>query len=225
MWFPTGNQTGGNRRCRNGRGRHRRRGSYAHRKALGRVGRLHGHGPGRFRHRRGPLPGRRVPRPGRLRADGPGHPGRAGPDHGPPGRGEGRDPDDGSGQHHQQGLPLGSQHDLPGRPDDPGRRRRDRRGRRHGVDDAGPPPSAGRPCRVPDRGRHAGRLHDVRRPHRLLRPHRHGPLDRAAQRQGRDLARAAGRVLGGEPREGRRRSEGRTSGRGDRRGAGAPTEG
>ena len=48
---------------------------------------------------------------------------------------------------------------------------------------------------------HAGRLHDVRRPHRLVRPHRHGPLDRAAQRQGRDLARAPGRVRGREPRE------------------------
>ena len=41
------------------------------------------------------------------------------------------------GQHDQQGVPLGPQHHLPGRPDDPGRRRRDRRRRWHGVDDAG----------------------------------------------------------------------------------------
>ena len=34
---------------------------------------------------------------------------------------KGGDPHDGPGQHHQQGLPLGPQHHLPGRPDDPGR--------------------------------------------------------------------------------------------------------
>ena len=37
----------------------------------------------------------RRPRPGRLRAHGPGHPGRPGPDHRPPGRGQGRHPHDG----------------------------------------------------------------------------------------------------------------------------------
>ena len=89
------------------------------------------------------------------------------------------------GQHHQQGLPLRPQHHLPGRPDDPGRGRRNRRGRRHGVDDPGAAPPAGRPCRLPHRRCHLGRLHDVRRPHRLLRPHRHGAVHRAAQRQGR----------------------------------------
>ena len=94
------------------------------------------------------------------------------------------------GQHHQQGVPLGPQHDLPGRPDDPRRRRRDRRGRRHGVDDAGAAPAARRAGRLPPRRRHAGRLHDVRRPDRRVRPHRHGPLHRAAQPEGRHLPRA-----------------------------------
>ncbi len=68
-----------------------------------------------------------------------------GPDHGPPGRGQGWHPDDRPGQHHQQGVPLGPQHDLPGRPDDPGRGRRHRGGRRHGVDDPGAAPAARAP--------------------------------------------------------------------------------
>ena len=89
------------------------------------------------------------------------------------------------GQHHQQGVPLGPQHDLPGRPDDPRRRRRHRGGRRHGVDDPGALPAARRPGRLPHRRRRPGRLHDVRRPDRRLRPHRDGPVHRAAQREGR----------------------------------------
>ena len=68
--------------------------------------------------------------------------GGSGPDHGPPGSSERGHPDDRPVDHGQQGVPLGSQHDLPRRPDDPGRRRRHRRCRRHGVDDqrAVPPP-------------------------------------------------------------------------------------
>ena len=167
--------------------------------------------------------GRRRPRPGRLRADGPGHPGRPGPDHGPPGGGQGRHPHDRPGQHHQQGLPVGPQHHLPGRPDDPRRRRRDRGGRRHGVDDPGALPAARGPGRLPARRRHAGRLHDVRRPDRLLRPHRHGPLHRAAQREGRHLPRAPGRLRRRQPREGGRRGQGGPPGRGDRRRSRCPS--
>ena len=52
--------------------------------------------------------------------------------------------------------------------------RRDRRGRRHGVDDPGPLPAAGRPRGLPA-GRQVGRrLDDVRRPVLRLRPGGHG---------------------------------------------------
>ena len=44
--------------------------------------------------------------------------------------------------HHQQGLPVGPQRDRDGRPADPRRRVRDRRRRRHGVDDPRPAPAA-----------------------------------------------------------------------------------
>ena len=44
--------------------------------------------------------------------------------------------------HHQQGVPVRHQRDRAGRPADPRRRARDRRGRRHGVDDPGPAPAA-----------------------------------------------------------------------------------
>ena len=81
-------------------------------------------------------------RPGRLRDHGPGHPGRRRPDHRPPGRRQGRHPDERPLDHHQQGLPLRHQRDRAGRPADPRRRARDRRRRRHGVDDQGPAPAA-----------------------------------------------------------------------------------
>ena len=144
-----------------------------------------GHGPRGFRHRGGvvSVPGCRPTRS--TTCYGPGHPRRPGPDHGPPGGGEGRYPHVRPGQHHQQGLPLRPQHDLPGRPDDPRRRCRHRGGRRHGVDDPGPLPAARGPRRLPHRRRRPDRLHDVRRPHRRLRPHRDGPVHRAAQREDR----------------------------------------
>ena len=44
--------------------------------------------------------------------------------------------------HHQQGLPVRHQRDRAGRPADPRRRARDRRRRRHGVDDPRPAPAA-----------------------------------------------------------------------------------
>ena len=53
---------------------------------------------------------------------------------------------------------------------------------------AGSLPAARRPGRLPPRRRPADRLDDVRRPDRFLRPHRHGSLNRAAQRQDRHHA-------------------------------------
>ena len=50
------------------------------------------------------------------------------------------------GHDRQQGLPVRAQHHLPGRPDDRRRRRRDRGGRRHGVDEPGPPPAPRAPA-------------------------------------------------------------------------------
>ena len=52
------------------------------------------------------------------------------------GRGQGRHPDGRPGADDQQGLPVRPRRDRAGRPADPRRRVRDRRRRRHGVDDA-----------------------------------------------------------------------------------------
>ena len=49
-----------------------------------------------------------------------------------------RHPDGRPVDHDQQGLPVGHQRDRAGRPADPRRRARDRRRRRHGVDDPAP---------------------------------------------------------------------------------------
>ena len=61
------------------------------------------------------------------------------------GRTQGRHPDDRADHHDQQGLPLGHQRHRDGRPADPRRRARDRRGRRHGVDDPGAAPAPEEP--------------------------------------------------------------------------------
>ena len=82
----------------------------------------------------------------------------------------------------------------------------------------------GRPGRLPHRRRRPGRLDDVRRPDRCLRPHRHGPVHRALQREGGDLPGAPGRLLRRQPREGGRGGQGRPPGRGDRPGAGPPAQ-
>ena len=74
------------------------------------------------------------------------------PDHRPPGRRQGRHPDDRAGHHRQQGVPVRAQHHLPGRPADQRRRGRHRRGRRHGVDDPGALPAPRGPGRLPASG-------------------------------------------------------------------------
>ena len=90
-------------------------------------------------------PGRRGARPGRLRDHGPGPTGRRRPDHRTSGCRQGRHPDDRSRDHDQQGLPLRPGCHRARRPADPRRRVRDRRGRRHGVDDPGAAPAAEEP--------------------------------------------------------------------------------
>ena len=65
--------------------------------------------------------------------------------------------------HHQQGLPVGHQRDRAGRPADPRRRVRDRRRRRHGVDDQRPAPAAEVPRGLQVRRHRAGRLDGLRR--------------------------------------------------------------
>ena len=144
---------------------------------LGRPARRHRH-QGRARARR-PHAG-----PGRLRLHGPGAPGRRRPD---PARQAAVDAgipmsvpvDDG-----QQGVPVGPERDLPRRPDDPGGRGRDRRGRRHGVDDAGAAPAPGQPAGLQVRRRHPRRLDVLRRPVLRLRPGRHGRRHREVRRLG-----------------------------------------
>jgi hypothetical protein len=172
-----------------------------------------------------PSSGPGLARPGRLRLHGPGPPGRPGPDHRPPGRRQGRDPDVGPGHHHQQGLPVGAQHHLPGRPDDRGRRGRRRGGRGHGVDDQGPVPAARGPGRLPAGRRHAGRLDDVRRP--LLRssttaPWAWAPSATTGQPKiSRERQDASRRCRTSGPR----RHQGRPLRRRDRPGVGPPAQG
>ena len=160
--------------------------------------------------------GRRDRRAGRLRDHGPGHPGRCRADHRPPGRGQGRHPDERPVDHHQQGVPVGPQRDRDGRPADPRRRARDRRRRRHGVDDPGAPPAAEEPRGLQVRRHRARRLDGLRR---ALRPvHRPGDdqPDRRLQRGRREPhARGAGRVRRPvAPARGRRLEERRLRRRG-----------
>ena len=163
-------------------------------------------GPRRVRDQGRARARRRRPRAGRLRGHGPGAPGRPGPDHRPPGGGEGRRPDDGARDHDQQGVPLGHQRDLPRRPDDAGGRRRGRGRRRHGVDDERALPAPRRACRLPHGQRRARRLDDQRRPVVRVRRRAHGRRHREVRRPGRrDHPRGAGRARGPEPRAGRRR--------------------
>ena len=82
-----------------------------------------------------PRASRRRARGGRARADGPGADGRPGPGAVAAGGRQGRHPDERAERQHQQGLPVGAQHDLPRRPDDRRRRGRHRHRRWHGEHD------------------------------------------------------------------------------------------
>ena len=146
------------------------------------------------RHQGRPRTRRARARPGRLRLHGPRAPGRHRADHRPPGRGRGRHPDDRSGDDGQQGLPVGAEHHPPRRPRHPERRGRDRRRRRHGVDDPSAARAAGQPGRVQVRRRDARRLAGLRRTVLRLRQARDGRSDREVRGVGRPRPRAAGRA-------------------------------
>ncbi len=111
--------------------------------------------------------------------------------------------------HRQQGVPVRSQHDLSRRPDDPGGRGRDRRRRRHGVDDERAVHPAGCARRPPIRRRVASGLDHPRRPLVRVRRVPHGRWHREVLRVTQHLARTSGRARGEEPRAGRRRDQGR----------------
>ncbi len=66
-----------------------------------------GHGPRRVRHQGGARAGRHQPASRSTTCSWARCSRPAGPDHGPPGRGQGRHPDDRARHHHQQGLPSG----------------------------------------------------------------------------------------------------------------------
>ncbi len=146
-------------------------------------------------------------------------------DHRPPGRGRGRHPHDRARHHRQQGVPVGPQQHLPGRPAHRRRGGRHRGGRRHGVDDPGPVPAAGRPRGLPH-GRQVGRrLDDVRRAVLRLRPGGDGRRHREVRGLARPGPRAAGRPGGQVARAGGRRHQGGPAGRRDRGRRGAPAPG
>ena len=153
-------------------------------------------GAGGDRDPRGPRTIRRRPRAGRVRDHGPRDPGRGRPDHRAPGRGRRGDPQGGPRDHGQQGLPVRALRDRDGRPDDPGRRARDRGGGRHGVHDqrAVPDPEGARRLAP---GRHAdARLHGPRRPVVELPRSPHGRGHRHRQPRARHRPRGAGHVVG-----------------------------
>ena len=150
---------------------------------------------------RRPGAGRDLPRRRRLRDHGSGAAGRAGPDHGAPGRVEGRHPDERAGDHHQQGVPLGGQRALPRGPDDPGRRRRHRGRRGHGVHDQRALPPAQGACRLSHGQRGGPRRADPGRPVVRVRRGAHGFGHRALLRRlRRPHPRGPGRARGQEPR-------------------------
>ena len=143
----------------------------------------------------------------------------AGPDPRPPGRRQGRHPDDRPGADDQQGLPVRPRRDRAGRPADPRRRVRHRRRRRHGVDDQRAAPAAEEP-----RAATSTATSTMRRPHGLRRAVRtrsrpgDGRVDRA--RNAGDAGhhpRGAGRVLRAVAPAGRRGVEERAFRRRDRR--------
>ena len=151
-----------------------------------------------------------APRGRRLRDHGPGAHGRRGPDPRPPGRDQGRHPDDRAGAHHQQGLPVRHRRHRARRPADPRGGVRGRRRRRPGVDDQRAAPAREEPRRLQVRRRDAARPHGAGRPvGRLHRPG-DGPAHRVGQhRRPRVHPRGAGRLLGPQPPARRPRVEGR----------------
>ncbi len=97
--------------------------------------------------------------------------------------------------HHQQGLPVRPERDRDGRPAHPRRRARDRRRRRHGVDDQRPAPAAEVARGLQVRRRRARRLDGLRRPARPVHRPGDGRADRACNAEAAGLSpRGAGRL-------------------------------
>ena len=122
------------------------------------------------------------------------------------GRGRRRDPSGGPGHHPQQRLPVEPDRGRLRRPAHPAGRDRDRRRRRHGVDDQRPVRAAQGALGPAPRRRRGRRRDDPRRP--VVDVHRpaHGRVLRRGQRRARDLPRGAGRLGGAvAPARGRRR--------------------
>ena len=164
------------------------------------FGRLGGglEGPRRDRARRDRDP--RRPRARRRRAGsevelrdhGPGAPGRRRPGARAPGRGRRRHPDGSPRGHDQQGLRVVDPRRRDRRLDDPRRRRRGRRHRRHGVDVERAVHAQAGPLRLPARRRDAHRPDDARRPHLVLRQAAHGRAGVVRLPRARHLARGPG---------------------------------
>ena len=127
--------------------------------------------------------------PGRLRDHGPGHPGRRRPDPRPQAGVAGGIPMTVPALTINKVCLSGPERDRAGRPADPRRRVRDRRRRRHGVDDQRPAPAAEVARGLQVRRHHAGRLDGLRRALRPVRPAGDGRADRGLQRPHTELTR------------------------------------
>ena len=168
---------------------------------------------------------RRRPRAGRAGRLRPGPAGRPGSDPLAPGPDQGRHPEGGPLGDDQQGLRLRYALARPRRPGDPRRRPRGRGHRRHGVDEPGALPAAGRPLRLPDGRRGGARRDDPRRPHQPL--HRQADDQRGfrgLQRDG-DHPRRDGPIRRPLAAARRRGDRGRPHRRRDRRGDGQGPQG
>ena len=134
------------------------------------------------------------PRRAAVRDHGPGAPGRRRPGSRAAGGDRRRAADGDAGGHDQQGLRVVDPRGRDRRLDDPRRRRRARRHRRHGVDvERAVRPREGA-LRLPARGRDADRPDDARRADLDLRRAAHGRAGVVRLARARDLARGAGRV-------------------------------
>ena len=121
-------------------------------------------------------------RRGRLRDHGPGAAGGRGPGAGAAGGGRRGAADRGPGRHGEQGVRVVDPRGRDRRLDDPRRRRRGRRHRRHGVDVERAVRAAEGALRLQDGRRDARRPDDLGRPALDLRRAAHGAAGRAASR-------------------------------------------
>ena len=131
---------------------------------------------------------------GRVRDHGPGAAGWRRPGSGASGRDRRRAAEGDARGHHQQGLRVVDPSGRDRRPDDPRRRPRGGRHRRHGVHVERALPAPQGPLRLPHGPRRADRLDDLRRAHRRVRPAAHDPAQLDGLARARDLPGGAGRV-------------------------------